>query len=143
MVALLTHSIGRHAPDAVRRRQRFAAVLRVYDPLAIAVLGIMVISGATALTPYKQSLGRGFFGELGYSMAGKLGLAFVLILMATYVCFGLCHRLVRADEAGLPITDAALDGFLIRLRTGLWLTIAVALYTLWFALGLDIQSHVT
>ena len=108
LLALALESVGRTAPDAVARRHRFAELFRVYNPLSIAALGIAVVTGAMMVTGYKQSLGAGYFAQVGRPLAGKLSLAFVLIITATWISFGICHRLVNADMGGLPVTDAGL-----------------------------------
>jgi len=135
-LAVLLEYVGRRSPDAVGRRRRFAVIFRVYNPLTIGALGVVVMTGAWSLTPYKQALGSGYFAAVGAQLVTKLALAFVLIIMATYVSFGLCHRVVRADQGALPVTDAALRKTLSRLRAALWLTIAVALLTVWVATGI-------
>ncbi|MFP6625754.1 MAG: hypothetical protein VCA74_01645 [Deltaproteobacteria bacterium] len=135
LLTALTFTMDRSPVDAVRRRQRFAMVFAAYNPLAIAVLGIMVMTGAMALTQYKQDLGPQYFAVLGAVLAPKLGLAFIVVMLGTYICFGLGHRLVRADQGALPTTDAELDRMLKRLRGSLVVTLAITFYTLWFALS--------
>jgi hypothetical protein len=135
-LTLLVEFVGRRSPDAVGRRRRFAVIFRVYNPLTIGALGVVVMTGAWSLTPYKEALGGGYFAAVGAPLVTKLTLAFLLIIMATYVSFGLCHRVVRADQGGLPVTDAALRSILSRLRAALWATLVIALVTLWVATGL-------
>ena len=103
-------------------------------------LGVVVVTGAWSITPYKEALGAGYFAAVGSAMVGKLGLAFLLIIMATWVSFGIGHRLVRAHLGALPVTDVDLRRMAMRLRVGLWLTVVVALATLWVALGIHPPS---
>ena len=137
MLAIMVDTIGRQAADAVARRRRFAEIFRVYNPLTIGALGVIVMTGAWSLTPYKQALGAGYYAHVGSALVSKLALAFVLINMATYVSFGICHRVVRADQGALPITDAGLAKTLARLRASLWLTAIVAAVTFWVGAGMN------
>jgi hypothetical protein len=135
LLAMAVESVGRRASDAFDRRNRFAELFRVYNPLSIAALGVAVVTGAMMITGYKESLGAGYFVQVGRPLVGKLTAAFVLIITATWVSFGICHRVVNADLGALPVTDAELDRVLMRLRVALWLSLALAVLTLWLALA--------
>jgi hypothetical protein len=135
LLALAIESVGRRASDAVSRRHRFAELFRVYNPLSIGALGVAVVTGAMMVTDYKQTLGAGYFAQVGRPLAGKLTLAFFVIITATWVSFGICHRLVNADMGGLPVTDAGLRRVIARLRVALWLSLTLMLATIWFALS--------
>ena len=136
MLGVAIETLGTRAPDAFLRRQRYAAFFSAYNPLTIAALGVVVMTGAWSITPYKQMLGSAYFEQVGAALANKLMLAFVLIISATWVSFGICHRLVRADQGALPVTDAQLSRFLMRLRVAVWITVALTLLTLWTATGI-------
>ncbi len=134
-LAIAIESVGKNAPDAVRRRGRFAELFRIYDPLSIGALGIIVVTGAMMVTGYKETLGAGYFIALGRPLAVKLSIAFFLIILATWISFGICHRVVNADMGATPVTDAELDSLIKRLRVALWLTLATGVATLWAALN--------
>jgi hypothetical protein len=136
MLGVAIETLGRRAPDAFLRRQRYAAFFSAYNPLSIAALGVVVMTGAWSITPYKQELGPRYFEYVGVALAPKLLLAFFLILCATWVSFGICHRLVRADQGALPVTDAQMRRFLMRLRVAVWVCVALAVWTLWSATGI-------
>jgi hypothetical protein len=136
LLGVAIETIGRRAPDASARRHQFAELFGAYNPLAIAILGVVVMTGAWSLTPYKAALGAGYYAQVGSILVGKLSLAFAVILFATWICFGICHRMVRADQGALPVTDAELRNILKRLRVAVWLTVALTLITIWFALGM-------
>ncbi|MFQ5477287.1 MAG: hypothetical protein ACE5E4_01590 [Candidatus Binatia bacterium] len=138
MLALLLRKVDRGAGDAVARRRSLASVFQVYNPLAIAALGVVVMSGAASVTRFKQALGPSYFSVMGAYLAGKLVLAFILIMLTTWIAFGMCHPLVRRDQGALPVTDAELDRLLARLRPASWLTVAVAGWTLWKALRMSL-----
>jgi len=100
LLGVAIETVGRRATDASARRQQFAELFSAYNPLAIAVLGVVVMSGAWSLTPYKAALGAGYYAQVGSILVGKLSLAFK------------------------------------RLRVAIWLTVALTLITIWFALGM-------
>jgi putative copper export protein len=138
MLGVAIETLGTRAPDAFLRRQRYAAFFSAYNPLSIAALGVIVMTGAWAITPYKQNLGPAYFEQIGAALADKLVLAFFVIISATWVSFGICHRMVRADQGALPVTDAQLRRFLLRLRVAVWMTVALTLFTLWVATGIRV-----
>ena len=135
-LALLVEVVGRGVEDASARRARWAELFGVFNPLAIAALGVVIMTGAWSLTPLKESLGKSYFQDVGRALANKLGLAFIVVLTGTWVSFGICHRLVRAHQGMLPVTNAELDGLRTRLRVALWLVAALTLATIWCALGI-------
>ena len=136
-LALALEFFRRRDEDAVALRAQLASPLRLYSPTAIASLGLALLSGAWALTPLKEALGAEFFARVGGPLALKLAAAFLLINSAAYVCFALCHRLVREHQAGKPVDGATLSAFVWRLRLGLWMLIAMAGWTVWLALRID------
>lgn len=138
LLAILTHTVGRDTEDPMVRRNRLVPVFKAYDPLAIAALGVVVMSGAYSVTGYKHRLGADYFTVFAGDLAVKLSLAFVMIIVATWLCFGICHRMVRADQFDIPISERELSSMLLRCRTAAWLAVALSLYTLWFAFGLGV-----
>jgi RsiW-degrading membrane proteinase PrsW (M82 family) len=83
----------------------------------------------------KASLGRDF-ARLLWPLVGKLSLTFVLINVATYLSFGLAHRLVRAELGRLPVEAAKQAGMIRRMRSAAWLGVALAVWTTWVGIGL-------
>jgi uncharacterized membrane protein len=137
LLAVLLEVVGKHAPDARARRERWAEIFSVYSPVSIAALGVVVMTGAWSLTPYKQAFAEGYFEQVGSALAGKLTLAFFLIMTATWIAFGICHRVVRAHQGDLPVSDRDLAMVRMRLRVALWLAFALTLATLWIAFGMQ------
>jgi hypothetical protein len=135
LLLLLLGTLTRDDKGPEALRERLAGVFRAYSPLAVGSLGVVVMSGAWSLTPYKQQLGPRYFTEVGSALATKLPLAFLLIMVATWIAFGICHRMVRAHEAGISANAADLARVLLRLRVALWLALALSGATLWVALG--------
>lgn len=123
--------------DPVRRAQLAAAVLRVYDPLSIAALGVSIMTGAFSLTAYKAALRGAFFDRVGGPLAWKLFFTFVLVNLAAYVAFGIGHRLVRAVDGGEPPDAARLAAALRRLRMSSLLALALVAVIVWVALRLS------
>jgi hypothetical protein len=110
--------------------------MRIYDPLTIAALGILVMTGAFNLTAYKAALRELFFSRLGAVLAWKLVLSFFLINLAAYIAFGLGHRIVRGVEDG-SLDAPRFDRMLGRLRWSLIAALALAAATTWVALALS------
>jgi len=122
--------------DPPAARAVLARALRVYDPLAIAALGVLVISGASNLTTYKEALRGEFFARLGWLLVWKLLFAFLLILVGTYVTFGVGHRIVRSDGAGEPADAVWLARMRRRLAYGCVLALVLVALTTWLGLAL-------
>jgi uncharacterized membrane protein len=121
--------------DRALQRRVLARGLRPYNVLSVGALGVLVISGASGLTDYKARLGPAF-GQLLWPLAWKLTLTFVLINVATYVSFGLAHRLVRAELGQLPVEPEKQAGMIRRMRSAAWLGIGLAAWTAWVGLRL-------
>jgi hypothetical protein len=121
--------------DPATQRRLLARGLRVYNVLSIGALGVLVISGASALTDLKAALGPAF-GNLLWRLVAKLSLTFVLVLVATWFSFGLAHRLVRAELGRLPVEAERQTGMMRRMRAAGWIGIAVAAWTAWIGVGL-------
>ena len=133
-LALFTVPRARRTADPGARRTLLAHTLRIYDPLAIALLGVMVMTGAWSITGYKESLGTTYFADFGAHLAWKLGLAFLVVMSGTYITFGLGHRLVRQEEWGEEIDAARLSGMTTRLGGAAWITVALTVATIVVAL---------
>jgi hypothetical protein len=102
----------------------------------IAVLGVLVMSGAFGLTAYKARLRAEYFTRIGEPLTLKLILVFFLINGATYVVFGLGHRLVRMVEWGDPVSPEKLASMIRRMRSGSVVNLALAAWIVWVAIGM-------
>jgi uncharacterized membrane protein len=122
--------------DPAARRTVLAHTLRVYDPLAIAALGILVMTGAFNLTAYKDALRGEFFARMGWLLAYKLGLAFLVVMTGTYITFGLGHRIVRTEMAGEPVDASWLASMSRRLTYACVLALILVAATSWLGLAL-------
>jgi hypothetical protein len=121
--------------DPALQRRLLARALRPYNVLSVGALGVLIMTGASSLTEWKRALGPAY-GQLLWPLAGKLALAFALTMVGTWLSFGIAHRLVRAEQGGLPIDPAWQRGMLRRLGGGAWLAIALAVWTAWSGLSL-------
>ena len=72
--------------------------LKIYNPLQIGALGVLLMTGAFRLTALKASYGAHFADLFGATLAFKLALAFLVIIFSTYQCMGIGLRFVRAAE---------------------------------------------
>ena len=126
--------------DPIRRAHLAAAFLRVYDPLSIAALGVLVMTGAFSLTGYKASLGAEFFDRMGRPLAWKLFYTFLLVNLAAYIAFGIGHRIVRAVDWGEPPDEARLAALLRRLRASCLLALLLVAAIVWVAMGLGVAA---
>jgi hypothetical protein len=133
-IPLFTIPGARGAAGGPASRTRLARALRVYDPLAIALLGVMVMTGAWSVTAYKQSLGQEYFASFGAHLVWKLSAAFLTVMAGTYVTFGLGHRLVRAEDLGDPVDEARLASMMSRLSGAAWATVGLTGITIAIAL---------
>lgn len=133
-VLLICLPMARAEEDIDRRRQLVVATMRIYDPLTIAALGVLVMTGAFNLTAYKAALQGLFFDRLGTLLAWKLLFSFLLINLAAYIAFGIGHRIVRRSDAGDPGDAAWLDSMIARLRSSAFLAVALVAIIAWLAL---------
>jgi hypothetical protein len=120
--------------DHLRRARLAATMLRVYDPLSIAALGVSIMTGAFSLTAYKAALRAEFFERLGGALAWKLFFTFLLVNLAAYIAFGIGHRVVSAVGRGEPPDAAQLASFLRRLRTSSAVALVLVAIIVWVAL---------
>jgi uncharacterized membrane protein len=116
------------ANDEPHRRAALITGFRFYNPFSIGMLGIVVITGAMRLTDLKASMKFDYFARIGMPLALKLGLAFVVIFLQTYLTFGLAFRIGRQEEIaahgdGEPFTVEQVNSILTRIRAMAWVTI--------------------
>ncbi|HYD46734.1 MAG TPA: hypothetical protein VEB21_00210 [Terriglobales bacterium] len=127
---------ARNAPTPQLQRSFLASALRIYDPLMIAALGVVVISGATNLTTYKDALRGEFFARMGWLLVWKLGLAFFVIMVGTYITFGLGHRIVRDEQLEEHANPAWLASMSRRLTWASIFNLILMAATVWLGLAM-------
>ncbi len=117
---------SRRLGDAAATRAALASVLKVVDPALIALLGVLVMTGAYQVTGLKQDLGFEYFTSFAQHFASKLGLAFLVVMAGTWLSMGIGHRLVREEGYGEPPEAARINSLAARLR-GAAITVALLL----------------
>ncbi len=127
------------APDEAARRAILIQGFRFYNPFTLAMLGVLVITGAMRLTDLKAAMGFNYFARIGSLLAIKLGLVFVLVFIQTYVTFGLAFRIGRQEEVaahgdGPAFTVEKIDRMLGRIRSMTWVTIILTAAIVWESL---------
>jgi uncharacterized membrane protein len=126
--AVLIPAVRRRGPEAEGLRI-VAEAIRIFHPLSLASLGVLVLTGAGALTPLKETLGPEYVPRLFGVLALKLLLVFVLILVSSYQFFALGPRLFRAlpaegEKAG---GGGSAEGMQLIQRLQWWSLVAIAL----------------
>ena len=111
-----------------------AQSLRVYNPMQIGALGLLLLTGAVQITDLKAAYAALFARELGATLSLKLALSFVIILLGTYQSMGVGHRFVRRCEEERSIAYQELRSVTRRLQSTtliiLFLTFLTALVSI-------------
>lgn len=134
-LALFAVPSAHRVEEPLRRRRQIARVLRAYDPLAIGLLGVMLMTGAWSITGMKQTLGGAYFESFGQFLAWKLGLAFFVLFFGVYIAMGIGHRIVREDDWSDEVDEKKLASMMRRLSSMSWFTIGLTLATIAVAIG--------
>jgi uncharacterized membrane protein len=135
-VILLSATSALDAQDD--RVQLLARGLKLYNPLQVGSLGILLFTGAFQLTDLKAAYRELFTKQLGYNLGIKLFFAFFLVLFSVYQSMGIGHRFVKRYESGDQVTPQEFDSTLRKLKSSNGLILLLALITLW--LGLRLRS---
>jgi hypothetical protein len=112
--------------------------LKLYNPLQVGALGILIFTGAFQLTELKAVYRELFLQQLGYALAIKLAFAFFLVIFSVYQAMAIGHRFVRRQESGEAVTPQQLDSVLQRLNGTNACLLIMGVITLW--LGLKLRS---
>jgi uncharacterized membrane protein len=112
--------------------------LKLYNPVQIGALGVLLFTGAFQLTDLKAAYRELFAKQLGYNLGLKLCVAFFLVLFSVYQCMGIAHRVVKRYEGGERLTSVEIDSTIRKLKSLNWLILILALVTMW--LGLRLRS---
>ncbi|HEV3109254.1 MAG TPA: hypothetical protein VGY99_02075 [Candidatus Binataceae bacterium] len=131
--------VAQRAPDEAGRRAILIEGFRFYNPFTLAMMGVLVITGAMRLTDLKAAMAVDYFARIGGVLALKLGLVFLLIFIQTYITFGLAFRIGRQEEVaahgdGPPFTVEKINSMLTRIRAMTWVTIILTVAIVWESL---------
>lgn len=133
MVLVYSMPRARRPASPAERLQRAAAAMKIYDPLAIAALGVMVMTGAFALTEFKDALRERFFEQMGVMLTWKLGVTFLLIIVGSYLAFGLGNRLVGRAELDETPAPEWVSSMILRIQITCVLVLALCALISWIA----------
>lgn len=132
---MLIPCVRRVAPRETQLKL-LAQGLKLYNPLQVGALGIVVLTGAFAITDLKANYRALFAQELGGTLAIKLALSFLLIILSTYQTMGIAHRFVRRYEASEELTRLDIETTAHRLRASALAIVVLAIPILWLGLRL-------
>jgi uncharacterized membrane protein len=113
-----------------------ARSLKLYSPVQIGALGVLLFTGAFQLTDLKAAYRELFVKQLGYNLGIKLFVAFFLVMFSVYQSMGIAHRFVKRQEAGDTVTSQEFDSIIRKLKSSNRLILILALIALWFGLRL-------
>jgi hypothetical protein len=116
--------------------------LKLYNPLHIGALGIVLFTGAFQLTELKSAYRQSFVQQFGYALALKLIFVFVLVILSVYQSLGLGHRLVRRQESGVAVSPEELTSVVRRLKVASACIVFLAAVTVWLGFRLVVQPSV-
>lgn len=133
-LVLMVLPAARRLTHTAARQTFLAQHFKIYNPLTIGALGVQVMTGAFGLTSYKAVLLGDFYARVGYLLVWKLALVFALIMVATYVSFGIGLRIVRHEEWQEQLGEERLGSMLRRLGGPLWLCLVLTAAITWIAL---------
>ncbi len=126
--------------DRRQGREMVIRVIRIFHPVSLLCLGVLVITGASSLTGFKVRWGLRYFVDL-YSILGpKLLLVFVLILVSTYQFFGVGLRLSRMWEGegeGRPADPMRVGRLFRHLTICVWVNVLLTVAVVYLGLVLS------
>ncbi|MFQ5804713.1 MAG: hypothetical protein ACE5JQ_17630 [Candidatus Methylomirabilales bacterium] len=129
-------AVRRHWREDPEGLRFLAEVIRIFHPLSLAALGILVLTGAFGLTGLKAGMGAGYVRVVGV-LAIKLLVAFVLILVSTYQFFAVGVKITRAvrPEGVLPAPEVW-GRWVSRLQVCSLLSVVLGIWILYLGLVL-------
>ena len=110
--------------------------LKLYNPLQVGALGVLLFTGAFQLTDLKAELRETFVKQLGYNLSVKLLFAFILVIVSVYQAMGIGHRFVKRYENGERITPEEVRALMRRLTGTQWCILILIALTTWLGLTL-------
>ena len=110
--------------------------LKLYNPLQVGALGVLLFTGAFLLTDLKAAYRELFVKQVGYDLGIKLFVVFFLVIVSVYQSMGIAHRFVRRYEGGDSVTPQEFDSLLYKLKSSNGIILMLTLITLWFGLRL-------
>jgi uncharacterized membrane protein len=121
------------------RVRLLARGLKVYNPLHIGALGLILFTGAFQLTELKAAYRELFARQVGYALGVKLFFAFFLVIFSVYQSMGIAHRFTRRQEAGESVSPQELHSVIYRLKVVGGCIIVLAAITVWLGFDLGLK----
>ena len=104
-----------------------AHLIKIVHPISLALLGLLIMTGASMLTDLKIALGGRYFSHLFATLGPKLLVVFVLALLNTYQFFGpglcLTRSIAQEAEEQTAVTEEQVTAMLLmvgRLQRCAW-----------------------
>lgn len=121
--------------------QILGGVIRIFHPVSLGSLGVVILTGAMALTPLKETLGPQFVPRLFWLLSIKLLLVFVLVLVSSYQFFSLGLRFLKnlPAEGGGHVEAVSAQGIQLVRRLQTWNLVAAAIGAFIVYLGLTMS----
>lgn len=113
--------------------------LRIYNPIQIALLGVLVLTGASQITDLKDLYRESYAVKFGSILGIKLLISFIVIMLGTYQCLGVGHRFVRLYESDAQAALERLPSTVRKLGAATLLIIPFVAYAV--HLGLSLATH--
>lgn len=113
--------------------------LRIYNPMQIGLLGVLVLTGASQITDLKDIYRQSYAVKFGDILGIKLLISFIVIMLGTYQCLGVGHRFVRLYESDTHAAIERLPSTVKKLRMAALLIIPFVAYAV--HLGLSLANH--
>ncbi len=110
--------------------------LKLYNPLQVGALGILLFTGAFQLTEFKAAYREMFVKLFGYQLGLKLLFAFFLVILSVYQAMGIGFRFVKRYESGEVVTQQELKLISRRLLGAHWCILVLVVITTWLGLRL-------
>jgi uncharacterized membrane protein len=136
MLVVVLLPMARQIPAAQDQQRFLAQALKLYNPLSIGALGVVLMTGAFNLTSYKAMFGRRFFDLLGGVLGLKLFLVFLLINVSAAVSLGMGHRIVRTELRGEVIEPEQLTRLVKRMQIFTVVALLLTAWIVWVSLTL-------
>lgn len=143
MLVVVLLPMARQIPAAQDQQRFLAQALKLYNPLSIGALGVVLMTGAFNLTSYKAMLGRRFFDLLGGVLGLKLFLVFLLINVSAAVSLGMGHRIVRTELRGEVIEPEQLTRLVKRMQIFTVVALLLTAWIVWVSLNLTRIARVS
>lgn len=122
-VLILSLSLTPEAEEPESRQRILGGAMRVYNPLALAALGVLLVTGALNLSAYGAAVGQPTYQRIDGPLGWKLLLTVLLFNLTAYITFGIGNRVVRYCDAGQTLAPEMFGRLIVRLRA----TLALAL----------------